>query len=463
MYKRQLPDNSAPYFIEDPVIGSDAKVQKEYSSTLAGTAIDPDPDDSLTYTLVEGPSWLTLAGDGALGGTPLPSDEGINQFTIQVTDSAGNSDQATLIVTVLLATNVSVVADTYIRGGSSADNNYGSEPELTIKTESASYTRHAYLRFDYQSLGGGALEKVDLLVTPSAICTDTGDIVLRARLLNDADDYWDEYSMTWNTAPTPSAEEVSVNGPFQVGTEIELDVTSLLNRAGNTNGIATIVLDANNGSGSQRWLELASREHATTDWHASLDVVKDAPINIPPEARFSSSVSDLEVTITDTSTDLDGTITAWSWDFGDGNTSTDQNPIHTYLLGGEYGVSLTVTDSDGDSDTNTQSVTVTEPVAGPPAAPSNLVASVTQTGKGKNKVKEVTLNWNDNSNDEIHFVVERCQETGQGRNKDCPWADLTTTTLPTFNEGGLQGTFKYRVRAENAEGQQSATSNEVKI
>jgi len=32
----------------------------------------------------------------------------------------------------------------------------------------------------------------------------------------------------------------------------------------------------------------------------------------------------------------------WSWDFGDGNSSYDQNPIHTYLTPGSYDVALTI-------------------------------------------------------------------------------------------------------------------------
>ncbi len=40
------------------------------------------------------------------------------------------------------------------------------------------------------------------------------------------------------------------------------------------------------------------------------------------------------------------------WDFGDGNTSTTENPSHTYTIDGIYTVSLTVQDS-GDSDTKT--------------------------------------------------------------------------------------------------------------
>lgn len=40
----------------------------------------------------------------------------------------------------------------------------------------------------------------------------------------------------------------------------------------------------------------------------------------------------------------------WLWDFGDGNTSTLQNPSHTYAQNGTYTVSLTATNSMGSDD-----------------------------------------------------------------------------------------------------------------
>jgi gliding motility-associated-like protein len=39
--------------------------------------------------------------------------------------------------------------------------------------------------------------------------------------------------------------------------------------------------------------------------------------------------------------------TVWSWDFGDGDTSPDFEPIHSYSALGKYKVSLSVTNSDG--------------------------------------------------------------------------------------------------------------------
>jgi len=42
-----------------------------------------------------------------------------------------------------------------------------------------------------------------------------------------------------------------------------------------------------------------------------------------------------------------GNITSWRWDFGDGNTSNEQNPLHTYVASGKYTVSLAVTATEG--------------------------------------------------------------------------------------------------------------------
>ena len=79
-------------------------------------------------------------------------------------------------------------------------------------------------------------------------------------------------------------------------------------------------------------------------------------------------------------------------------------------------ITLSVTDDDGGLDSAAQTVTVTAP-SQPPAAPTNLTASIERTGKGKGKNKTitaVTLNWIDNANNEDSYVIERCEETGRG-------------------------------------------------
>ncbi len=56
--------------------------------------------------------------------------------------------------------------------------------------------------------------------------------------------------------------------------------------------------------------------------------------------------------------------TKYSWDFGDGTTSADANPTHTYEHSGSYEVTLTASDDKGNSKTYSQSVTVTLPSDG---------------------------------------------------------------------------------------------------
>lgn len=69
------------------------------------------------------------------------------------------------------------------------------------------------------------------------------------------------------------------------------------------------------------------------------------------EATPTSGAAPLQVQFTDMST---GTITDWSWSFGDGGTSTEQNPSHTYTQGGTYDVTLSITWSGGTTDTYTR-------------------------------------------------------------------------------------------------------------
>jgi PKD repeat protein len=80
---------------------------------------------------------------------------------------------------------------------------------------------------------------------------------------------------------------------------------------------------------------------------------------MPPTADFTSLARTgpvpLAVKFTDTST---GRPNSWSWDFGDGATSTQQNPSHTYSIAGAYTVTLTARNAYGsDSETKAGFVT----------------------------------------------------------------------------------------------------------
>ena len=54
------------------------------------------------------------------------------------------------------------------------------------------------------------------------------------------------------------------------------------------------------------------------------------PNPVIPTANFTASVTNGTAPLSVQFTDLSENATEWNWDFGDGTTSTEQNPIHTY-------------------------------------------------------------------------------------------------------------------------------------
>jgi PKD repeat protein len=83
---------------------------------------------------------------------------------------------------------------------------------------------------------------------------------------------------------------------------------------------------------------------------SSATATREIAVNQAPAAAFEHEVSGLTVSFADGSSDPGG-VSSWSWAFGDGATSTEADPSHTYAEDGTYTVTLTVTDADGAVDT----------------------------------------------------------------------------------------------------------------
>jgi immune inhibitor A len=114
-----------------------------------------------------------------------------------------------------------------------------------------------------------------------------------------------------------------------------------------SSGTYTIVLTVNSSDG-----QTATASQAVT-------------VSVPPNARYTFSVSGLTATFTNQTTGGDGAMT-YTWDFGDGSSSTEVSPSHTFPQTGVYTVTLTATDAQGQSDTYSSTVSVSAPT--PPAS-----------------------------------------------------------------------------------------------
>jgi PKD repeat protein len=106
-------------------------------------------------------------------------------------------------------------------------------------------------------------------------------------------------------------------------------------------------------------------DYSEVTFKAYYDIRDDADHSLPNElpiahagSRYITS-SNSNLTLSSTgSSDEDGTIVSYLWDLGDGNTSSLENPEHSYAEVGQYNITLTVTDNDGASASATAEVIV---------------------------------------------------------------------------------------------------------
>ena len=142
------------------------------------------------------------------------------------------------------------------------------------------------------------------------------------------------YTATPTNGGTTPTYEWQVNG-FTAGTNSDTYTTSLLN----VGDIITCIL--------------TSSEACATSNPATSNTLTVITVDDYPTAGFYYATNFLGVDFVNNSTDA----LSYSWDFGDGNTSTDVDPSHTYANDGTYTVTLIATNGCGD-DTITINITV---------------------------------------------------------------------------------------------------------
>ena len=140
-----------------------------------------------------------------------------------------------------------------------------------------------------------------------------------------------------------------------------------------------------------------------------VDNINEMP-NRPPVSGFRYQQDGATFMFHDDSWDDDGIIEKWRWEFGDGNTSTLQNPTHTYDDLGYYKVSLTVTDDRGTSENSYRWIEAIEP------EPVSLI--LTAIGYREKGREYIELSWTPSAtSEEIDIYLngkyrERVPNTG---------------------------------------------------
>lgn len=117
----------------------------------------------------------------------------------------------------------------------------------------------------------------------------------------------------------------------------------------------------------------------------------------PPVAAFTPSATNTCITTVSFTDNSINVPQSWLWRFGDGDSSTVQNPSHTYTQSGIYTVTLVVTNTSG-SDTLYQQITIllpSAPVANDVRVCEGDSALLTATASGD-------VHWRDGSNNVVN-------------------------------------------------------------
>ncbi len=289
-------------------------------------------------------SWSWTFGDGGSSTQQHPvhvyTNPGLYTVSLQVANGQGSD---TLVRANLIDVDpapamlvVAALEDSYVRG-EAPFSNFGAADIVRVRANP-----------DYRTL-------LKFFVPPSA--NEITSATLRLFVTDGSPDGgsvhrigsdWAETSVTWSTAPPVTGVPLGNLGPVTTGTWEELDVSSSITTSG-TKGLGLRNTSSN------------SAFYSSHEGLAGAELVLTlAPRSAPPVAGFEVDRTEggrpLRVHFFDTSS---GAPTTWSWDFGDGQTSTQHEPVHVYTRGGQYDVTLTVSSPLGtDSVTRTGIVRV---------------------------------------------------------------------------------------------------------
>ena len=205
--------------------------------------------------------------------------------------------------------------------------------------------------------------------------------------------------------PDIAAPGVSVRSSYPGGGYVYMSGTSMASP--HVNGVVALIRQANPNLGVQEVKQIIydsaydlgpAGEDNSYGW-GMIDAYEAVLLALGtqgPVADFTGSPTSgcapLTVDFTDQST---GQVDTWSWNFGDSGTSNEQNPSHTYVLAGDFTVSLSVTGPDGsDTETKTDYISVSDvPVADFSGSPTSGEAPLTVNFTDLSSGNLTSWNW----------------------------------------------------------------------
>ncbi len=175
------------------------------------------------YTIYrDGAELTTVPGSAVVYSDNTVSASTTYNYAVDAFDVAGNhsaQSSPASVTTPALPSNLTfnVAEDTYVNSAH-PNNSYGSATSWRVD---GSPDTHAYLKFDVQGTEGNQIQHAYLTVYANSSSS------VGINVASVADNSWNEYTMTYNTAPA-LGDLLSNTGAFTGGTWLTFDVTSYI-------------------------------------------------------------------------------------------------------------------------------------------------------------------------------------------------------------------------------------------
>jgi len=249
-----IPDRlkSVSASVDTATIGIGQTVQMRVQATMAsGSPFDLSNADLKYFSA--NPSVATIDNNGIITGKSYGRTKLWAEITVE-----GYTKVAMVEIEVDDGTiSFFPTDDAHVRGGDSANDNYGKESVLEIKGDPMeSYRREAYMKFDVSSLTQ-PISSAKLMVYAGVTdeYRDTATLSIYS-----ATGEWNENSVTWNTKPAIGEylNSVTISETFDW---YEIDITEYVRERLDNDGIVNLALLQEDDTGIN--VKVNSRQHAT--------------------------------------------------------------------------------------------------------------------------------------------------------------------------------------------------------
>jgi VCBS repeat-containing protein len=362
--------------VNDAPVAQDQAVTTEGDTpigiTLAATDVE---NDALTFSVVAGPTHGTLSGVAPnLTYTPQVNYSGLDSFTFKANDGAADSNIATVTIQVrgdlifkdgfesgdlsAWSTSVTDGGDLSATSSNALVGSYGLQAVIDDNTAiyvqdntpeaEARYRARFYFHPNSIVMAPGENHYIfyaqnnTMGIIMMQFYYDGSNYLLRGAVRTDTSGWlYTAYAtltnarhyieIDWQAATAPGANNGSLTvwiDGVQSGVRTGVDNDTLRVETVQLGAVMSI----DNGTrGTYYFDAFESRRasyigigHVEADFSADV-TIGDAPLTV----NFTNLTQPADL------------VTSYLWDFGDGNTSTEVNPVHTYAAGGSYTVSLT--------------------------------------------------------------------------------------------------------------------------